>query len=205
MITLFHAPGSCSLAVKAALTISQLDHKVTMVDLGKGEHLTPEYLKINPLSNVPVIEAENEYLSEGGAILQYISELAPDANLLPRSGTIERAVALKWLLFVYSNIHPHFARSFSPERYGNDQADIKKKAEAALQPLFRLVNDQLANTNFLAGSDLSLADLYLLVAIHWEGVLETPLTEKYPHVAAYKQRLLDNPVLAKLYNPEFMH
>ncbi|VAW81467.1 Glutathione S-transferase [hydrothermal vent metagenome] len=205
MITLFHAPGSCSLAVKAALTISQLEHKITLVDLGKGEHLTPEYLKINPLSNVPVIEAEDQYISEGAAILQYISELAPDANLLPRPGTIERAVALKWLLFVYSNIHPHFARAFSPERYGDDQVDIKKKAEAALQPLFGLVDDQLTKTDFLASSTLSLADLYLLVAIHWEGILDTPLTEKYPHVASYKQRLLEIPVLAAVYNPEFMH
>jgi len=189
MITLFHAPCSCSLAVKAALTLGELDHEIQLINLGKGEHLTPEYKQINPLSNVPVIAVQDEYISEGGAILQYISELAPQANLLPKSGTIERAVALKWLLFVYSNVHPHFARYFSPERYGEDQVDIKKKAEAALQPLFKLLDEQLGKTKFLAGSTLSIADLYLLVAIHWEDALG----------------MLENPVLAKLYLSEFVH
>lgn len=205
MITLFHAPGSCSLAVKAALTIGELDHKVNIVNLSKGEHLTSDYKQINPLSNVPVIQVDGEYISEGGAILQYISELAPNANLLPEPGSIERAHALKWLLFLYTNVHPPFSRSFSPERYGNDQADIKEKAEAALQPLFELINEQLGKTPFLAGQNLTLADLYLLVAIHWEGVLQTPLTQRFPNVASYKERLMKIPVLAKLYQPEFSH
>jgi len=205
MITLFHAPGSCSLAVKAALAISELDHSTKVVNLSKGEHLTSEYKKINPLSNVPVIQVDGENISEGGAILQYISELAPNANLLPEPGSIERAHALKWLMFVYTNVHPQFSRAFSPDRYGNDQADIKEKAEIALQPLFGLINDQLDKTEFLAGPTLSLADLYLLVAIHWESILKIPLTQRYPHVASYKQRLLEIPVLARLYKPEFSH
>lgn len=203
MITLFHAQGSCSLAVKAALTITGLEHTIKVINLGEGEHLSPEYKKINPLSNVPVLQVNDENISEGGAILQYISELAPNANLLPKPGSIERAHALKWLMFLYSNVHSHFSRLFSPERYGNDQADIKEKAEAALQPLFNLINDQLGKTKFLTGSTLGLADLYLLVAIHWEGVLQTPLTQLYPHVESYKRRLLEIPVLAELYKPEY--
>lgn len=205
MITLFHAPGSCSLAVKAALTISGLDHNVKLVNLSEGEHLTSEYKKINPLSNVPVIQVDGENISEGGAILQYISELTPNSNLLPKPGSIERAHALEWLLFLYSNVHPHFSRAFSPDRYGTDQKDIKEKAEDALQPLFEVINDQLKETAFLTGSTLSLADLYLLVAIHWEGILKTPLTQRYSNVANYKQRLLEIPVLAQLYQPEFSH
>jgi glutathione S-transferase len=106
------------------------------------------------------------------------------------------------MMFVYSNVHPHFARAFVPARYGNDEADIKAKAENSLHDLFAIINDQLADSDYIAGSRLSIADLYLGVAIHWQMIMENSLTEKYLHVANYLQRLLDHPVIGQVYKSE---
>ena len=202
MITLYHAPGSCSLAVKAALALSGLEHDVKIVNAQAGEQFTPQFIKINPLSKVPALIVGNDIITEGAAILQYISEIAPKAKLLPAVGTMQRAQALKWMMFVYSNVHPHFARIFVPARYGNDEADVKDKAERAVHGLFAIINDQLANNDYLAGSQLSIADLYLAVAIHWQMALKESLTAKYSNVAKYLQRLLEQPVIGEIYKAE---
>jgi glutathione S-transferase len=202
MITLYHAPGSCSLAVKAGLALSGLEHDVKTINPQKGEQFEPEFIKINPLSKVPALIVNGDVITEGAAILQYINDVAPSANLLPTVGTMERAQALKWMMFVYSNVHPHFARIFVPTRYGNDEEDIKEKAESALHDLFAIINDQLSDNDFLAGSALSIADLYLGVAIHWQVVLQEPITEKYSNIPNYLQRLLDHPVIGEVYKEE---
>jgi glutathione S-transferase len=202
MITLYHAPGSCSLAVKAALALSDLEHEVKIVNAQAGEQFSPEFVKINPLSKVPAIIVDGDIITEGAAILQYISEIAPGSALLPAVGTIERAQALKWMMFVYSNVHPHFISVFLPGRYGNDEADVKQKAESSLHKLFAVINEQLAENDYLAGATLSIADLYLAVAIHWESVMDDPLTAKYPNVAEYLQRLLELPVIGEIYKTE---
>lgn len=203
MITLYHAPGSCSIAVKAALALSGLEHDVKIVNAQEGEQFAPEFVKINPLSKVPALIVDGNIITEGAAILQYISEVAPNTNLLPDVGTMDRAQALKWMMFVYSNVHPHFGRVFVPARFGNDEADIKDKAESSLHDLFAIINDQLADHNYIAGSALSIADLYLAVAIHWQMAMKESLTEKYTHVDKYLQRLLDHPIIGDIYKTEF--
>jgi len=203
MITFYHAPGSCSLAVKAALAMSDLVHETKVVDVAQGEHFSEEFKRINPLSKVPAIVVDGQIITEGAAILQYIGEVAPKSNLLPAIGSMQRVQALKWMMFVYSNVHPHFARAFVPSRYGNDEADVKYKAEASLFDLFAIINEQLKDNKYLAGEQLSIADLYLGVAIHWQMILKNSLTEKYPNVANYLQRLLSLPVIGELYKTEF--
>lgn len=202
MITLFHAPGSCSLAVKAALAISGLNHEVKTVDAQAGEQFSDEFKKINPLCKVPALIVDGEIITEGAAILQYISEIAPSSNLLPEVGSLKRAQALKWMMFVYSNIHPHFARAFVPSRYGNDEADVKHKAEDSLHDLFAIIDDQLAHHDYIAGDQLTIADLYLAVAIHWQMILKESLTKKFIHVDHYLQRLMKLPVIGEIYQSE---
>lgn len=201
MITLYHSPGSCSLAVKAALSMSGLPFQTEEISLSKGEHLSEAYKKINPQSKVPALNINGHILTEGAAILLHLAELAPDKKLLPDDATA-RADAFKWLMFVYSNVHPHYARAFMPARYGIDADDIKEKAETALHDLFSLIDLQLSQHDFIAGDQLTLADLYLVVAIHWEGVLSQSLTGRFPAVANYTKRMLNLPELGDLFKAE---
>ena len=48
MYTLYYAPGACSMAVHIVLEELGVDYKTHKLDMGKGEHKAPEYLKINP-------------------------------------------------------------------------------------------------------------------------------------------------------------
>lgn len=202
MITLYHSPTSCSLAVKAALTISNLNFEVKIIDTDAGEQFSEEFKKINPLSKVPVLIVDGEILTEGAAIMQYIAEVAPNSNLLPAVGSIQRAHALKWMMFAYGNVHPTFARIFAPARFGDNEADVKLKAEKYLDGLFSAIDEQLSHNDFIAGDELTVADLYLGVVIHWQEVLEKSLTEKYSYVADYLKRLMKLPVIGEIYEAE---
>ena len=204
MITLYHAPGSCSLAVKAALVLCDLPHEIKIIDAQSGEQFSAEFIKINPLSKVPALIVGDNIITEGAAILQYISEISPSIKLLPEAGSIDRAQALKWMSFVYSNVHSHFVRAFVPARYAKDELDVKDKAESALHDLFFIINAQLENNDYIAGSALSIADLYLAVAIHWQRILKEPLTSKYSNLDRYLERLLDLPIIGEMYKTELL-
>ena len=60
MLTLFYAPGACSLAAHIVLEESGEKYEARKVDLAKGEQKTAEYLKIHPLGRVPALRYADE-------------------------------------------------------------------------------------------------------------------------------------------------
>ncbi len=203
MINLYHAPFSCSLAVKAALTASGATFQTHKISFSDGDHLKPEFLKINPLAKVPAIEIAGDVLTEGAAINQFIAERFPEAGLMPENGSIQKAEALKWLQFMYSTLHPVFSRVFYPERYGNDNDAVKKLAEIELHKLMLMIDSQLGKFKFIAGDELTLADLYLMTAIHWESVLAKPILANYQHIARFEQDMFSKSIIGDVFSQEY--
>ncbi len=207
MFTLYHGPGTCSLAVKAALALTGTDFTSQNIDMASGEHFQDTFKKISPLSKVPALKLEKTdsetVLTEGSAILLYLSSRFPEANLMPQMGTADYGIALKWMMQLYATVHPHWGRLFFPERYGQDSNSIRSAAESELHKLYSLVDAQLSKHPFIAGQQLTLADLYLMVSIHWEGALQTSLSSQYPSLNAYRERMYMQPTIGELYREEF--
>ncbi|MFZ3311160.1 MAG: glutathione S-transferase N-terminal domain-containing protein, partial [Xanthobacteraceae bacterium] len=75
MLTLYYAPGACSLASHVVLEESGEKYDAKKVDLAGGEQRTEAYLKINPLGRVPALKLDNgEPLTENTAILPYLGK-----------------------------------------------------------------------------------------------------------------------------------
>ena len=75
MLTLYYAPGACSMAAHIVLEESGEKYQPKKVDLASGEQRTEAYLKINPLGRVPVLRLDNgEPLAENTAILPYLGK-----------------------------------------------------------------------------------------------------------------------------------
>ena len=55
MLTLYYAPGACSMASHIVLEESGEKYEPRKVDLAGGEQRTEAYLKLNPLGRVPVL------------------------------------------------------------------------------------------------------------------------------------------------------
>jgi glutathione S-transferase len=71
MYKLYYLPGSCSLAVHALLNELNVPYKIENISGGKNR--SPEFLKINPLGQVPTLELEDgSFMREGAAILLHL-------------------------------------------------------------------------------------------------------------------------------------
>lgn len=197
----FHLPASCSSAVHAALHITGAPFDIETVDLSNKSQ---DFQTANPLGKVPALLDETGPMFEGGAINLWLASKYPNANLMPDLASNEGREALKWLFFCYGTIHPIWVRLFFPGRVAGD-GDKERVVELAIADLLKnysILAQALAETPYLAGNDLSLADLYLSATLHWEGGIDGRVTKAYPELAELKKRVMSHPGVAKAFDGE---
>ena len=70
---LYYSPGACSMAAHIALIESGIPHRIERRVTDTGETRTPEFMRINPLGRVPVLEiAPERYLTVGEAARAHV-------------------------------------------------------------------------------------------------------------------------------------
>ena len=117
MLTLYYAPGACSLAAHIVLEESGETYEARRVDFSKAEQRSEAYLKINPLGRVPVLALDSgEPLTENTAILPYLGKRF---GLWPKDALGE-ARALSLIGLFATSVHPAHAHISRPERYATD-------------------------------------------------------------------------------------
>ena len=102
-ITLYH--NCCSPPSRMALLAVRnlgLDIEVKNVDIYKGEQNTPDFLKLNPLHQVPTLVHEDFILTESRAIMMYLASLS-ESSLYPQSDLKKRALVDSKLFFDATN------------------------------------------------------------------------------------------------------
>ena len=100
MIELFHNHAStCSQKVRICLAEKGLDYASRHIDLSKFEHLTPEYLAINPNGVVPALRHDGGVVIESTVICEYLDEVFPQNPLSPAE-PLQRAEMRAWLRFI---------------------------------------------------------------------------------------------------------
>ena len=194
-----------TLKLRAALAEVGAPHEFVAMDLQKGEQRQPAFLAVNPHGKIPVLVDGDFALPESDAILWYIGEKYPDANLLPRpdgtpAATQARAQVLRWCDFASTALYPAYADFYN---YGLGDADkrIPWAAEAALQKIARataVMEAVLAKQAFLAGAfslaDLSNAAMFVTLKLRLPS---DPLADR-PSTAAWYQKITGRPAFAKV-------
>src|SRR5438874_10295122 len=122
MLTLYYAPGACSMASHIAIEETGAPYKTKLVNLARGEQTKPEYQNsVNPRGKVPALRTDDGVLTENVAILTYLARTFPDAKLLP-TDPIGLARCLSHMAYLSNALHPTFARIVRPERIAPDPA-----------------------------------------------------------------------------------
>ncbi len=129
-LKLYFSPGACSFVPHVLLETSGADYEPLMVKLHKGEQYGDEYKAINPRSQVPVLQAEGQVITQIPAICQYLDMAFPQAQFLP-TVPLARAKALETLSWMNNTVHPTFTHIFMPQKY-SDQAEVQ--AQVRLLP-----------------------------------------------------------------------
>ena len=78
--------SSCSWRVRIALNLARLEVEQVPIHLVRngGEQHSQDYKKLNPLEQVPTLEIDGLLLTQSVAIMEYINDTHPEANILPK-------------------------------------------------------------------------------------------------------------------------
>ncbi len=182
---LYYSGASCSLASMIALHESGQAYDKTKVDLQAGttEDGT-KFSTINDKGYVPYLVMDNgQGLSEGVAIMQYIADLNPAANLAPANGSLERTRLQEMLTFINSELHKTIGGIFNPAMH----AETKVQAIATAHKRLAWTNAKLEDKDYLLGT-FSVADGYLFTVLNWCQYVGVDLTA-YAALNAFQARM----------------
>lgn len=195
---LFYSPGACSLSPHIVLNELGLPYSVEKVDLKR--HTTDDgadYYTINPKGYVPALQLDNgEVLTEGPAIVQYLADQKPQANLLPPAG-LERARVQEWLHFIGTEVHKTLAALFNP----SITPEARSKTIDTFGKRLDFVEQALQGKDYLTGNTFSVADAYLFTIVNWAPMLKIDLSP-WPTVMQFQKRVANRPAVQKTLQAE---
>jgi GST-like protein len=185
-----------------------LPYRIHLVDLVKGEQMSPVFLAINPNNKIPAIVDPDGpggaplTVWESGAILIYLAEKTA-SPLLPAAGAARYQV-LQWLMFQVAGIGPMFGQAGHFTIYAREQVPygIERYSNEARR-LLGVMDKELGSRPYIAGPDYSIAD----IAIYpWtNSALRIPTIGNFtawPAVAQWRERIEARPAVQRgLANP----
>jgi glutathione S-transferase len=200
MLTLYYAPGACSMASHIVLEESGEKYEPRKVDLAGGEQRTEVHLKMNPLGRVPVLGLDDgSPLTENTAILPYLGKRY---DLWPKDALAE-AKALALIGYFASSVHPAHAHVGRPERYTADTSAFPGIKEAGLKTFhtyLKQIDGMLAGREWLADK-YSVLDPYGFVFYTWGVRRDLPMAE-LKNYTAHKDRMLKRDAVGRVVENE---
>jgi glutathione S-transferase len=171
---LYYSPGACSMA--SNIVAHELGLTLELEKVNLREHLTEsgeDYYAINPKGYIPALVLDDgQLLTEGVAIMQYLADLKPEANLVPDRTSFERYRLQEWLTFVNSEVHKMLGALFAPNL---EEARKQIIIERSLKRL-EFVDKHLATNKYLMGEQYTVADSYLFTVVSWSKMLNVDIT-----------------------------
>jgi glutathione S-transferase len=194
MLTLFYTPKTCALATHIALIDTGTDYSLKRIDFSKGEQRAPEFLAVNPKGRVPALVTPKGILTETPALLTYLAQSFPHANLAP-TDPFGLAQLQSFTAFLSSTLHVAHAHGPRGNRWTDDPAAIqalRTYVPTSVTAAFKLVEDTMLQGPFVMGDTYTIADPYLFTMSTWiEG--DQVDTAQIPRVMAHREMMSKRP------------
>lgn len=182
MIELYVVPGGApSLACQQTLKALNVDFALKSVNFNIGEFLTPEFEKLNPQKEVPVLNDNGFLLSESTAIMQYLAEEYAKDDLLYPKNTKTRAIVNHRLCFNVSTYYKHICNHvIAPIYFKVERSDFSLQM---VHLAVKILNEyfQRAGTKYVAANHVTIADFALITSTMCLDIVNFDLS-KYSHV-----------------------
>ncbi|MEM8690590.1 MAG: glutathione S-transferase family protein [Pseudomonadota bacterium] len=205
---LYYAPNTIAAAVAITLEEAGLNYETVHVDFAQGEQMKPGYGVINPTGRVPALETalpdpddavddEDEVLvdpdtilTETGAILDYIADIAPHANLVPQNPVM--AARMRRVMYYLASTmhvnHAHKARGYRWAANPDSWEDMRIKVSETMTASCAYVESECIAGPFVLGQTYSLADPYLFVVTSWAAGDGVDM-EQFPRINAFQSAM----------------
>jgi glutathione S-transferase len=181
-----HPLSGHSRRAQLALSLLGIEHELVDVDLMKGAHKAPEFIKMHPFGQVPVLDDNGTIVFDSNAILVYLAtKFDAERRWLPRDPKGQADVQA-WLSVAAGQIAfgPAAARLITVFGAKYNPEDVIGRAHT----LLKVMEAQLATRSFLVGSTATVADIagYSYVAAAPEGNVDLAA---YPNVRTWLARV----------------
>lgn len=194
-----HAPNPRR--VRMVLAEKGIEVERVALDIGAGDNLSDDFKARNPMAKVPVLELDDGLcLSETPAICRYLDEVSDEGSLFGTTPK-ERAIIDMWehrmesmvlypALFAFQHITGFFKDRMTPvEDFGKESAKNFMKSLPVLDA-------QLANNEWIAGSQFSIADITAICAIDFARIVKVRVGDEYPNIQRWYAAMKERPSYA---------
>lgn len=195
---LYYAPGTVAAASLIALCEADAKFEPIRLDFSNKQQTKSDYLAINPKGRVPALVTDNGIITETAAVLTYIAETLPAANLLP-ADPFKRAKVNEIISYLASTVHVNHAHKMRGHRWANLQSswdDMTAKVAQNMLDCFGLIENALNEGPWIIGDQYTIADAHLYIVESWlpnDGVSH----DKLPNVAAHFDRMNKRPAVKR--------
>src|SRR5579862_6975051 len=125
MLRLYYAPGTCALATHIALEEAHAPYEAELVDFRSQSQRSPEYLAVNPKGRVPALVTEAGTLTETPALLCFVAQRFPSAELAPLADPFALARIQEFNSYLCSTVHVAHAHGRRGARWADDDGAIE--------------------------------------------------------------------------------
>jgi len=206
-LQLYSLPTPNGVKVSIMLEEIGLPYEPHLIDIGKNETWTPEFLSLNPNGKIPSIidpdgpDGKPLALFESGAILLYLAEKS--GKFLPQDPAL-RYETIQWVFFQMAAIGPMFGQLGFFHKFAGREYEDKRPLERYTNESKRLLGvleSRLDGRDWIMGQDYSIADISLLGwvrnLIGFYEARELVEFDSFPRVGQWLERGLARPAVQR--------
>lgn len=202
MFTLYARPGSGSVAVEALLAEIGAEYRIEDLHKLDDGSLPASVFKVNPRGEIPALRlSDDSVMTESAAMMIYLADLFPAAELAPSPTSPQRAEYLRWMLYFASSVYMADLRFFYPVRYSTDPShavSIKAKAAEHMARDFAIFAEALGQGPYILGNTFSAVDIYAAMLVSWAPDLNALFT-RHPNIKTNYHLVAQRPKIAPVW------
>lgn len=178
-----------------------LDYEIVPMDLRAGDQRQPEFRKLNPLAQIPVLQDEDRVICESGAICLYLADRYCPGQLAPPLD--QRGDYYRFSFFVYNTLEHQLVEIFLHSRFLPEEQrkpERVAKAKELLKERLQIVADHLAERHYITADKLTTADVLVGSALDWADM--QGLLGDFAGLQEYLGRLRSRPAYQRAHEVE---
>lgn len=199
VIKLFYAPHTCSLATHIALEDAAAEYATVRINFADDEQRKPAYLAVNPKGRVPALVTDRGNLTETPAMLAFIAQSFPRAQLAPLDDPFLFAEVQAFNSYLCATLHVAHSHRMRGNRWADDPAAItamQRKAPESVSACYDLIEENMLRGPWVMGESYTICDPYLFTMAQWleqDGVDPS----RIPKVISHRRRMSERPEVQK--------
>ena len=189
--------------VKFALNLLNIENDYVSLNPWKGEHKSEAHIKRHPAGKVPVIEDSGFTLFESNAIVRYLCQREHNSNYYPNDLKQQTQVN-QWLDFATMHIGANVGKVLFNQYFADKigmEVDTRSMEEGKtfLMNHLPILENQLAQSTYIAGNTMTIADVGLLANLDPIDLLDVDLSQ-FPHLNNWRKQLINEAFYTKVHH-----